>query len=151
MPLKNPSLIVVVDLNVLVSGATSINGAAWQVLEAWRDNSFQIAISEIMLTRLQSVLSYPKILALTRRKQADPQQFVVNLRTSALIVSGARQVSVSNDSEDDTLFACALEARAKYIVSGDDRHVLSIKDYQGIKTISPRDFVDGVLAYKKAA
>src|SRR5258708_30665950 len=114
-------------------------------------NSFQIAIHEIRVTRLQIVLSYPKVLALTRRKQADPQQFIVSLRTSALIVSGARQVSVSTDPEDNTLFACALEARARYIVSGDDRHVLSIKDYQGIKTISPRDFVDNVLAYKKAA
>src|SRR5260221_8553230 len=125
MLLNNPSLIAVVDLNVLVSGATSINGAAWQVLEAWRGNSFQIAISEIMLTRLQIVLSYPQILALTRRKQADPQQFIVSLRKSAFIVSGTTQVSVSTDPEDNTLFACALEARARYIVSGDDRHVLS--------------------------
>jgi predicted nucleic acid-binding protein len=53
--------------------------------------------------------------------------------------------------DDDKLFACAVEADADYIVSGDKKDVLSVGVYSGIKTVSPSDFVNHVLPLKEVA
>jgi len=38
------------------------------------------------------------------------------------------------------ILECALEAQASFIVSG-DKHLLEIKEYKGIKIISPKEFL----------
>lgn len=80
------------------------------------------------------------------------ENYVAEFAGSAVVVPGTTPVQVSQDPDDDKFFACALEAQADYIVSGDEKHVLAIGTYTGIQTISPRDFVDQVLQpLKKAA
>jgi predicted nucleic acid-binding protein len=47
---------------------------------------------------------------------------------------------VERDKSDDRILECALEAKADYIISGDS-HLLSLKEYQGIRILSPADFL----------
>ena len=51
---------------------------------------------------------------------------------------------IAKDPEDDAVLACALTARALYIVSG-DQHLLDLKRYQAIHIVSPRTFLTNVL------
>lgn len=62
------------------------------------------------------------------------------MRSNAVLVSGTvvKRV-VTADPDDDVLFACALEAKAEYIVSG-NKHVLDIKDHHGVRVITAREF-----------
>lgn len=62
-----------------------------------------------------------------------------------VIVAGTTPVNVCQDPEDNALFSCAVEAKANYIVSGDEKHVLPIGSYKGVKTVSPREFVEEIL------
>ena len=49
------------------------------------------------------------------------------------------------ERNDDFLLACALAGQAKYIISGDE-HLLKLKHYRGARILTPRMFVEDVLA-----
>ena len=50
---------------------------------------------------------------------------------------------VKDDPDDDLVINCALSANANYIVSG-DAHLLKIKEFNGIKILSPADFMESI-------
>ena len=50
---------------------------------------------------------------------------------------------VKDDPDDDKFIECAVALECRYIISG-DKHLLSVKDYMGIKLLSPKDFLDTV-------
>jgi len=47
--------------------------------------------------------------------------------------------SVCRDPGDDAILACALEARADYLVTG-EVDLLELKNFEGIRIVNPRDF-----------
>ena len=67
---------------------------------------------------------------------------VASLRMQASVVPlpAAEVVVVTSDPEDDSVLATARLGRVKYLVTGD--HGLLRRDsYQGVRIISPRDFL----------
>jgi predicted nucleic acid-binding protein len=46
---------------------------------------------------------------------------------------------IAADPEDDTVLACAVATRARWIVSGDS-HLLALKRYRGISIVTPKQF-----------
>lgn len=143
--------LIVPDVNVFISGSMISKYAPSQVMQAWREERIEIATSELILDDLARVLSYPKIqryFPMSPRQQAS---FIADIRGSAVWVQGTTPVHISPDPDDNKLFACALEAQADYIVSMDEKHVLSVGEYEGIQTIHPSNFVADVLRREKAA
>jgi len=57
------------------------------------------------------------------------------------VVPGYRQAhgAVKADPKDDIIIAAALESKASYIVS-EDKHLLDLKEYQGIKIMNRDEF-----------
>ena len=49
---------------------------------------------------------------------------------------------VKNDEADNRILECALEAQAHYLVSGDKRHLLPLKKFEGIRIVSPAEFLE---------
>jgi len=45
------------------------------------------------------------------------------------------------DPDDEMILECALAAEADYIVSGDKRHLLPLRQFRGIPIVSPSDFL----------
>ena len=66
-------------------------------------------------------------------KYAQACEFVAG----QVVVSG-----VSRDPDDDKYLAIAVEGRASYIITGDEGHLLSLNQYQGIKIITVRQFFE---------
>ena len=56
---------------------------------------------------------------------------------------------IDEDPGDDKYLACALEANADFIVSGDE-HILAIGEYEGVKILSPQEFLKILEANIKA-
>ena len=72
--------------------------------------------------------------------EQDVERLVESLRADALVVPGDYEVSgVSPDPDDDKFLACALEAQADCIVTGDP-DLLDLGCYQGIDILRPREF-----------
>jgi predicted nucleic acid-binding protein len=47
--------------------------------------------------------------------------------------------AVPEDPDDGHLLATALEGRAAFLVTG-DRHVLALKEYEGVRIVTPAAF-----------
>ncbi len=52
-----------------------------------------------------------------------------------------RLKGITTDPDDDMIIECALVGQATHIVTGDQKHLLPIGNYQGILIIKPADFL----------
>jgi putative PIN family toxin of toxin-antitoxin system len=134
---------VVFDTNVFVSSLLVKEGRPARVLDAWRDQQYLLVISPAIIAEIQTTLNYPRI----RRKYAITDEEVEGLRSlleqDALLVPGDAQVTgaIPEDPADERVLACAVEAGADFIVSG-DRHLLNLETYQGIPILTIRTFLE---------
>jgi putative PIN family toxin of toxin-antitoxin system len=134
---------VVLDTNIFVSSLLIKEGLPAQALDAWRDRRYLLVSSPAIISELQATLSYPRI----RRKYAITDQDLAGLcallESDALLVAGDAQVSgaVPEDPADERVLACALDAGADLIVSG-DRHLLDLDSFQGIPILTVRAFLE---------
>ena len=132
----------VLDTNVYVGGTILSRGVPYQLLEAWRQNEFILVTSEAILAEIERVLRYPRIRRRYSVTAQDIARLMDSLRADALVVPGEVEVSrTSDDPDDDKFLACALEAQAECIVTGDP-HLLSLGSYHGIAILTPREFLE---------
>ena len=68
---------------------------------------------------------------------------VLNLiKTKATEVQSKHRLSVIKEKDaDNRIMECAVEGKADCIISGDKRHILSLKEYSGIRILSPDEFL----------
>ena len=55
---------------------------------------------------------------------------------------------VKDDPDDDKFIECAVVARARWIVSG-DQHLLTLNEYQGIRILKVEDFLTEIAGKKE--
>ena len=131
---------VVLDTNVFVSGIF-FGGPPGTILEAWQDNRIRLAVSLDILTEYERVANelaakYPGI---------DPTPFIALITLDAEFCDcSPLPEQICSDPDDDMFLACALEAKASYVVSG-DKLLLKATGYRGIEVIRPRALVDRYL------
>ena len=64
--------------------------------------------------------------------------------TRAILVNPQRKLSICRDTEDNMLLECCLEARARFLVSG-DKDLLELRDLPSDLTVlTPRQFLEMV-------
>jgi len=134
---------VVLDTNVFVSSLLVRSGSPAQVLDAWRERQYLLVISPAIIAEIRATLSYPRI----RRKYAvtdeDVEQLIALLEQDALLVPGDAAVagSIPQDPVDEMVLACAIDAQADLIVSG-DHHLLDLGTYRSIPILTVRRFLE---------
>lgn len=60
--------------------------------------------------------------------------------SSTLVAAPPLELSISKDPDDDKFLACALAAKARYLVSG-DRHLFDVSLFGRIEVVSPRQLL----------
>jgi putative PIN family toxin of toxin-antitoxin system len=135
------SLLITPDTNVIVSGTTIATTPPGQIIRAWREEAVNFALCESILTEVADVLSRPYFAARVGWTHQHVQEYVQELRDGSTIVPGTTPVHVCKDPDDNAVFACAYEAGADYVVSGDEKHVVPVGSFQGIPVVRPRVFV----------
>ncbi len=71
-----------------------------------------------------------------------PAGWLINeLRDIAVVVPSLPVVAVSPDPHDNYLLALAAAGSADFLVTGDKRHLLSLKRYEGTRIVTVRDFL----------
>ena len=132
---------VVLDTNVFVSSLLVHAGQPAQVLDAWRSRRYLLITCPSIVAEIRATVAYPRI----RKKYAiadeDLEQLVHLLEQDALLVPGQATVAgtVPPDPADGCVLACAIEAQADLIVSG-DHHLLNLEACQGIPIVTVRQF-----------
>ena len=137
-------MIVVLDANILASMALARSGGVLAtILEAWLRGQFIAVVSDHILTELRRTLANPYFSS--RLPSQDAATYLAFVRTAARHVSVSVQVrGVATHPEDDLVLATALSAGTEYLVTGDRRFLSRVPQYQGVRLVSPSDFV-GVL------
>ncbi len=125
----------VFDTNVLVAAFVT-EGICSKILIRGRKKQFHLIICPIILQEFERVLV--KKFSATRIEAREALQIVSEAIHSIVRPSSSIQ-SVCRDPDDDVILACALEAGADYLVTG-DVDLLELKTFKGIRIVTPRDF-----------
>ena len=133
---------VVVDTNVLISGLFGIkNSPSAQILDAIRAQKIILVTSPLILEEVGDVINREKVVKLTKMSPKDRTDFIEKLIGRSDVTPGIQlSQMVSRDTKDDKFLACAVEANADYVVTG-DKDLLDLENYAGINIVTPREFL----------
>ena len=132
---------VVLDTNVFVSGLLSTQGLPAQVLNAWREGRYLLITSPPIIAEIVEVLQSPRISGKYLIRAEDIEELVDLLKTDTIVVPGRAFVagSVPQDPGDEIFLACAEDAKADCIVSG-DKHLLKLHSCKDIPILTIKQF-----------
>ena len=136
---------VVLDTNQHISAIIRPNGHPAQIVKLWRVGLIELAISPFILEEFEIVVRRPHIQEKNNLTDADIAEYLEVLKAFAVIVPGTITVNaVPDDPDDDLIIACAIEAEADMIISG-DQHLLSLGSYQGVPIVKAVEFLSSYM------
>jgi len=127
---------VVPDTNILVSGSIVPYGNPAFILDSWRAGKIQLVTSLEILDEFRRVMAenfdVPK---------DDIDFFSAFIIWKGIVVEPKQKIDIiKEDPSDNKILEAAIEGKADYIVSGDE-HLKNIGSFEGIKIVSPAEFV----------
>ena len=91
------------------------------------------------MTEIDNVLSR----RLQKYVDADEAAVIVqNMGTRALVLDEIPAVNLSPDPKDNPILATAIAGKADLIISGDKKHILLLKDVDGIPGVTAREALE---------
>ena len=129
----------VADTNVYIS-AVLFGGKPEEVRILAREGKIELIVSENILSEIAGVLK-------KKFHWSDWQisETIKEIREFTTLITPIVTLSVIKEDEpDNRVLECAVEGKARYIVSGDEHHLQRLKEYQGIKILSPSHFIESV-------
>jgi putative PIN family toxin of toxin-antitoxin system len=128
-------MIAVFDTNVLIA-AIITEGICSKLLHRARAGEFSLISCPFIMKDLRRLLSKKFRLS---NKDIGLTMELISEAITQVIEHNLRITDVCRDADDDNIIACAIAAKADYLVTGDS-DLLEIRSYQGIKIVTPRDF-----------
>jgi len=136
---------VILDASVIVAAVATKNprSASRVVIEAAALGALDLVVTDEIEAEYRDAVEREKV------KRAAPRldrfAFVDAIVGTAERVEATDEVRVvAKDPKDDKYVAAALAARAEFVVSLDRRHLLALGTHEGVRFLSPGDFL-GVL------
>ena len=126
---------VVFDTNIFIS-AILTPGNPRKLIDLARERKIMLFTSEFIIWEIERILR-------TKLNMETPQILVIlnSVREISLFVSPVVVISaIERDKSDNRILECAVEAKAEYIVSGDE-HLLSLGRYGEISIVNASQFL----------
>lgn len=128
---------MVLDTNIIVS-ALLFSGVASRLEDKWKSGSLVILATKEIVQEYIRVLAYPKFeLTETDIEMLLHQEILPFIET--IKTKGSFQ-PISRDPDDDKFLACAVAAKADFVVSGDD-DLLTLKRVGKCPIVSLDEFL----------
>ena len=129
---------VVLDTNVYISALLFPGGICDRIIRIVRNGDIKVYISPDILTEIKKVFE---------RKFKMPSEDIDNVIERVLAIANLvyprfRIDRIKKPDADNRVLECAFEAKATFLVTGDKKHILPLKKFQGIHIISPSEFLD---------
>lgn len=126
---------VVLDTNIFIS-AIFWRGVPYQVVKSGFQGKYRLILSigilEELIDKLINKFKLPK--------ERVEREANLLLHFCYFVEPRLKVDVVKEDPSDNKVIECAIEGKAKYIVTGDP-HLRRIKEYRGIKILSPKEFL----------
>ncbi|MEK6888573.1 MAG: putative toxin-antitoxin system toxin component, PIN family [Nanoarchaeota archaeon] len=128
---------VVLDTNVFISGIFWSGNYCSQLIDKWKNKEIELVssiniIQELVETLRNFKVHMPETMIEEWRK--------VILNNSIIIESSTKVNAVKEDLEDNKFIETAIDGKAEFIIS-QDKHLLNLKEYQGIRIVKPEEAV----------
>jgi len=122
---------IVMDTNVLLS-STIWAGSANRVLLMLISNGAKFYTSKAILDEYEEVVrrDFPKLVDMLPHLMENIVSF------SIFAESSVKLGVVKEDEDDNRIIECAMAANAEFILTY-DRHLLKLKEYEGVKILKP--------------
>lgn len=127
---------VVFDTNVLLSATLWDRSVAQKLLIKCIQEDIQIFSSEEIVKEYKRVLT--RDFGYVEEEIEKILEKVLQFLT--LVVPYEHIDVVKEDPDDNKIIECALESEAEYVISY-DKHLLNLRNYQGIQIIKPEEFL----------
>lgn len=127
---------VVLDTNVYIS-VILFGGNCEEILRLAVQGSFELIISKNIIIEIEAVLK--EKFKWSKKQITETVSYIKNI--AAIINPDISLSVIRDDPSDNKILECAVVARAIYIVTGDRNHLLPIKEYKGVKIITPFEFL----------
>lgn len=130
---------VVIDTNVVIS-AVFFGGVPRRIVEEAMAGIVQVCATAAIVEEYNEVVA-----EMIERKQGRLRRdmlapFIARLK----LVEPVSSVAVCRDPDDDKFISCAVDAGAKYIVSG-DKDLLVLGKYKDIEIVTAKEFGDSFI------
>lgn len=128
---------VVIDTNIFIS--SFFGGNPRRMIDLWKNGDVLLCLSP------EIVDEYIEVLHRLTLGEAGEMQELLKLFAKGYNVVFTHTTPalsiVSEDPDDDKFIECAVALEAEYIISG-DKALLAVKNYMGIRIVSPREFLE---------
>jgi putative PIN family toxin of toxin-antitoxin system len=125
----------VFDTNVLIA-AFLTEGICAKLLIRARRRDFDLILCDGILKEFKRVLKKK----FTASPRETSEALVILSEAAQDVLEQTDSITpVCRDSDDDLILACARDAVADYVVTGDE-DLLVLKNYKGVSIINPREF-----------
>lgn len=129
---------VVLDTNVYISAFVFGGGNCSKITELARKGEFELFSSLFIIDELSEVLR--------KKFNWSREQVIVarkEIREMAQLTPEVnKDLEVVEPPADNRILNCCLLSQADYLVTGDKRHLLPLKKYEGTKIVTPATFLE---------
>jgi len=131
---------VVLDTNVFISGIFWSGNYCSQLIDKWKNK-------EIVL--VSSIEIVEELIETLRGFKISMSEEIINgwkniiLKNSVLVDYSSKIEVIKEDPDDNKFIEAAVYGEADFIVS-QDKHLLNLKEYNGIKIVRPEEAVKAV-------
>ena len=127
----------VIDTNVFVS--SFFGGKPRQIIDLWKDEKMTLCLSDAILDEYIDVL---RRIGLKGEDELEELLSLFSRGFNILFTTKTPKIKIiKNDPDDDKFIECAVALKADVVITG-DREVLAIKEYMGIRIVTPQQFLE---------
>ena len=131
---------VLLDANVYVSSLLTKGPTISKIVNSWKNQKFTLLVSEEILLEIRQVLE--RLIARGLIESKAGEALFRRLREETEIIPTLSYINLSPDKKDNRYLACARDGSADYLVTGDKKHLLKLKEFEGTRIVSPKEFVE---------
>jgi putative PIN family toxin of toxin-antitoxin system len=106
-------------------------------LKLANQNLFEVVISKKIIDEIKAVLK--EKFYWTDKQISEAVKYIKEI--TSIVNPEISLAIVKEDFADNKIIECAVASNAAYIITGDKHHLLPIKEYKGIKIVSPMEFL----------
>jgi len=130
---------VTLDTNVLISG-TFWTGDSFRIMELIDKKVVGCVLSKEILEEYNRILHSDEIIEKVKDKELIVSKVIQRVISDSMIVEPKTKVNIVEDADDNKFIEAALEGGSDYLIS-QDKHLLKLKCFKGIKIITPGQFL----------
>jgi len=128
---------VVIDTNIFVS--SFFGGKPRKIIDLWKTGKITLCLSNAILDEYIDVL---RRVGLREEDELEELLSLFSRGLNLLFTTKTPKIRIiKNDPDDDKFIECAVALEAHTVITG-DREVLTIKEYMGIRIVTPQQFLE---------